>query len=144
MARIDHGRPILKLIDDIRRRQRASARTSIEALVDEPQVRERISAASPSLNARHTKAEIHRCALSTLEHLHRHHDIRMPLRLIEAVSDNRMKNALRAWFCLFGKASLHEDSTELRFDKTKKSNLPAAMAKPYWKFIAARLEIAPS
>jgi hypothetical protein len=79
------------------------------------------------------QVELHRIALSCLQHADKHGDITLMQRLIEGVPAFGRKNALKTWAIHFGKFKLSEDGT-LQYAKSAKTDLMAAMALPFWEF----------
>jgi hypothetical protein len=130
MAKLDHHRPILKLIDDIKRR-RAVTRVS--------KVRKRDPDAKIGSVARRGNAldvAVHRAGCDVLAHVDKHSDVRMVDRLLEGVPNIAQRRQLRAWFAAFGPVDFVGGNAKYRRGAT--TALGKAMHKPFWSFEAER------
>ena len=82
--------------------------------------------------------DIHVAAVSCLDHLDKHGDVRLFNRLYLAMPQGARKSALTAWALAFGKlaANTAENKKEQPFvyAKEKDSNIPEAIAKPWYMF----------
>ena len=93
VTKIDHQRPILKLIDEIKR-QRAATRSTATKPKTVAAKKRRVSITAENILIHHT-------ACSVLTHIGKHKDVRMAERLIEGVPIAQRKR-LRCWFSEFG------------------------------------------
>lgn len=140
MTKFDHTRPILRLIDDVKR-QRAKTRTPNvpkSALVTSAFILSSVAKAEAALvKARGTtlNAAIHSAACSVLAHVGQHRDVRLVDRLLVVVSDSVRANRLKAWFSAFGPVEFVEGQAKYRRARTL---LGDAVAKPFWKFKAKK------
>lgn len=82
--------------------------------------------------------DIHVAAVSCLDHVEKHGDVRLFNRLYLAMPAGARKSALTAWALAFGKVSANtgENKKEQPFvyEKAKDSNIPEAIAKPWYNF----------
>jgi hypothetical protein len=125
MTKIDHARPILTLIDDLKR-QRAQTHTP-RATKTEPQTPIKLSGRDAALNI-----VTHHAACAVLTHVYKYSDVRMVDRLLEGVPDAAQRSRLRVWFAAFGPVDFV--GGKVTFRRGAKTTLGDAMAKPFWKF----------
>jgi hypothetical protein len=140
VTKIDHDRPALKLIDDVKRRRAETGVSKVNKL--EPVASTFIGSAAKTeaalIKARGTtlNAAIHSAACSVLTHVGKHRDIRLIDRLIAVVSDPVRANRLKAWFTTFGPAEFVEGQAKYR--RGARTLLGRGVAKPFWKFKAKK------
>ena len=77
---------------------------------------------------------VHAVALSVINHIEQHGDIRHSNMLVEAMPKSSRKNALIEWFETFGKLSYDQESKVLTYAKEKKTYLTDATNQPFWDF----------
>lgn len=95
-----------------------------------------IDKAITSIATRGKKLEndIHKAAVSCLNHADLHGDITLAIKLVQAVPTMARKNALQDWFLNFGKFGYDTANKVLTFDKKKVTMLEDAIAVPFWEF----------
>jgi hypothetical protein len=95
-----------------------------------------IEAAILSIHERGTslQTDMHIAACSVMRHLGKHKDIRIVMKLLNAMPDMARKNSLMLWFETFGAVKF--EGKEATFVKDKPTKMADAMAKPFWKFKA--------
>lgn len=76
--------------------------------------------------------DIHAAAVSTLIHADKHGDITLANKLIEALPASQRKNALRDWFCTFGKFSYNTETKALAFNREAVTMTDKATQTPFW------------
>lgn len=88
--------------------------------------------------AQSLQTEMHVIACSALQRLGKHGDIRIVLKMLNAMPEMARKNALIDWFTAFGPIAFTEENKVLSAMHVKdgKTKLADAMAKPFWKFKA--------
>ena len=118
MSRINHTRPILQMIDDIKRHRTESALSPSEWMAKKSDRHDLATLDATS------KDLIHQCAARVLEHFGTHKDVRLPQRLLDAV-DETTKLSLSAWFSEF--SSIRASDGKLLFDKTRLHRLGSAI-----------------
>lgn len=139
MTKIDHSRPILRLIDEIRR-QRVETRIprarkwEPPATIKSPGSVANFEASLVNARGSAMNAIIHRAAYSVLVHVAKYSDIRLVDRLIAAVPDSVRRSRLRTWFTVFGPVEFAEGKAKYR--RETKTRLGAATTKPFWNFKA--------
>lgn len=131
LSRIDHTRPILKMIDNLRRLQAAAISVSKPPGSIEPP---RSITSKKNLYREH----VHQCALKIIKHMGRHCDVRLAAKFLSELPDQTTRDAVEIWFCSFGCVSGTHDNQILRFVRGKPTRLRAAIDKPYWKFISRK------
>lgn len=94
-----------------------------------------------SIQARGAKLDndIHSGAMACLYHADKHGDITLMNRLLMAMPKSTRRNALAQWAVAFGKFQPNEDKSTLEtaplaFRKDGKTDIDAALAKPFWDF----------
>ncbi|MEH2521978.1 hypothetical protein V1279_007551 [Bradyrhizobium sp. AZCC 1610] len=124
MAKMDHTRPVLKLIDEIKRQRAAAAATTTKP---------KLSAVAKKRPAGATAENIliHHAACSVLIHIGKHNDVRMVDRLLEGVPIAQRKR-LRNWFSQFGPVDFV--GAKATYRRGAKTVLGQAMDKPFWLF----------
>ncbi len=83
--------------------------------------------------------DIHSVAMACLNHAEKHGDVTLMGNLLLAVPKSTRRNALAQWAFAFGKFQPSTDkatmeSMPVAFNKTAKTDLEAAAAKPFWDF----------
>lgn len=131
MSRLDHGRPVLRLIDDAHQLDAITRAASRQ--IPGPG----IAGPPPPRPPRHGSAELHAQALAALRHVLKHKDVRQVRRLVETVPGLQVKAALSMWFCAHGPLRLCESTGLILYEKQAKARLHEAMIKPYWTHLLA-------
>lgn len=89
-------------------------------------------------NGKKLDGDIQQAAVSCLDHIEKHGDVRLFNRLYLAMPKGARKSALTAWGIAFGKieANSGENKKEQPFvyAKDKTTNLPLAIAEPWFNF----------
>lgn len=80
------------------------------------------------------QTEVHKCALSCINHAQKHGDITLMQRLIDGMPGASRKNALILWATFFGPFLLDEETSKLKHRKRVSIDLIAAAAEPFWEF----------
>lgn len=139
VTKTDHDRPVLKLVDDIKR-QRAETRVS-KVRKWEPPAAIKLTGSIAKFEATLVGTRrsamnvlIHHTACSVLAQAGKHHDIRLIDRLIAAVPDSVRRSRLRTWFTAFGPVEFVDGKAKHR--RGAKTTLGDAMAKPFWRLKA--------
>lgn len=78
--------------------------------------------------------DIHKAAVSCLNHADLHGDITLANKLVEAVPTMSRKNALRDWFMAFGKFGYDAQNKALSYAKGGVTLLDDAIETPFWAF----------
>lgn len=133
MSKLDHGRPVLRLIDGTRRLE-ASA---VAAFKQVPGLG--IAGPSSPTPPCQGSAALHAQAMAALQHVAKHKDVRRVRSLVEAVGDGRLKIALLKWFCANGPLRICESTGSILYDKKARVRLYEAMTTPYWKYTTRKL-----
>lgn len=131
MTNLDHDRPILKMIDAMKReRQRLiSASAAPTGNLD---VRTAMKKLAP-VRLKRDRELIHESAVSVLTHFAQHFDLRVLHRFMEAVGDARHQVALTAWFTRYGPISVGTDG-KFRTSRDKRAALAEAKLDPFWNY----------
>lgn len=79
--------------------------------------------------------EMHKVACSVLRHFGEHKDLRVVLRLIDAMPEMARVNGLKTWFEKYTAIAFNADGTAVVV-KDKATKLGDAMAEPFWKLKA--------
>jgi len=124
MTKMDHARPILRLIDEIKRQ-----RTRASFVPTKPKPSAVTKKRRASVTAENVL--IHHAACSVLTHIGRHSDVRLADRLLEGVPATQRKR-LRSWFSEFGPVEFVGAKAKYRRGAT--ISLGRAMDKPFWLF----------
>lgn len=74
--------------------------------------------------------DIHRAAVSIAQHVNIHHEVSLVNRLVDSLGKGHRANALRDWFCTFGKVA---------FDEEKQVFIAAPKDKPLTDIEKAKL-----
>jgi hypothetical protein len=128
LTKLDHGRPILKTIDALRRERGGHAQ------VVRPEMFPSVASGPAATDERDQR---HQRAVETLKHFGQHNDIRPVAKFIDSIPDTPSKTALVKWFCAYGRMSVTTEMA-IKFDREKKTRLGNAMDTPYWKFMRRR------
>jgi hypothetical protein len=131
MSRINHERPILQLIDDLKKQRSVAAKPP--ARTAGKQIVKRDIA---TLDAA-SRTPIHDCAVRVLDHFGIHNDVRIPQKLLEAV-DHTTRMSLASWFAEFSSLRISEENGKLIFDRSRAHRLGAAIQTPYWKLARSK------
>lgn len=143
MAKMNHTRPILMMIDDLKR-QRARPRfpqVSKEllprALKQHPLTVIHRTDLPGTINYAGIKArfedlgsDIHQVACSVLAHLENHKDVSLVDRLMSAVSASMEPDLLKTWFAAFGPIEFVNGRAKYRQGATVM--LDEAKTTPFW------------
>ena len=86
------------------------------------------------VNGQALQTQMHTVACSVLMHLGKNKDIRIVMKLLNAMPDMARKNSLMLWFETFGAVKF--EGKEAMHVKDKATRMADAMAKPFWKFKA--------
>lgn len=135
MAKINHARPILRLIDDLKR-MRATPPAPKDKFEIPPTISILVLSPKSALGAinaggKELEALLHQLACSVLDHVARTGDVKLVNRLIAALPEFMRTNALRAWFDLFG--SIDFVGGRAKSQRVGKVMLEEAIAIPFWK-----------
>lgn len=82
------------------------------------------------------QSQMHIVACSVLKHLGKNGDVRLLMKLVEAMPDMSRKNSLILWFETFGPVQYDTKNKSFVYIKAQAVKLGDAMAKPFWKFKA--------
>lgn len=82
------------------------------------------------------QTQMHLVACSVLQHVGKHGDIRVLMKLINAMPDMSRKNSLIQWFETFGNVRYSKEGKTFVLVKDKPIKLGTAIDKPFWKFKA--------
>lgn len=78
--------------------------------------------------------ELNKIALSVLNHMAKHKDVRLVNKFLESVVESVRANALRSWFETFGNMKYDTENKCMKYDGSRKVRLGEAMGNPFWKF----------
>jgi hypothetical protein len=130
VTNLDHNRPVLQLIDALKReRAAAAAKSSGET------IRKSIRAVTIQKDFK-DRDRVHQAAVAVLVHLGQHFDLRVPAKLIDAIGNTRTSAALVTWLSLYGPLSATKDGA-LYIVKGKPTQVGPATLDPYWKHFPA-------
>jgi hypothetical protein len=82
------------------------------------------------------QTHMHLVACSVLQHVGKHKDTRVLMKLINAMPDMSRKNSLIQWFETFGNVKYSTEGKTFVLVKDKPIKLGTAIEKPFWKFKA--------
>lgn len=82
------------------------------------------------------QADMHLVACSVLQHVGKHKDTRVLMKLINAMPEMARKNSLIQWFETFGNVKYSTETKEFVLIADKPVKLGNAIDKPFWKFKA--------
>lgn len=82
------------------------------------------------------QADMHLVACSVLQHVGKHKDTRVLLKLINAMPEMARKNSLIQWFETFGNVKYSTETKAFLLIADKTVRLGNAVDKPFWKFKA--------
>ena len=82
------------------------------------------------------QTQMHLVACSVLQHVGKHSDTRVLMKLINAMPDMSRKNSLIQWFETFGNVKYSTEGKTFVIVKDKAVKLGTAIDKPFWKFKA--------
>nr|WP_200985544.1 hypothetical protein [Rhizobium rhizogenes]QCL10660.1 hypothetical protein C6.5e_764 [Rhizobium rhizogenes] len=132
MSSIDHNRPILKIIDSLRK--------SKGSLIPEAPNAPPKKVLGQSIIATRTtfsKELVHECAVRVIEHFGKHKNTALPNQLLAAVDDEKTRLDLKTWLCTYTRLKLSADGNTIVYDRDKSHQLREAMDNPYWKLAKA-------
>lgn len=141
MARLDHERPILKLIDAIRRRKSAAApkphKNDLDMYVQVPKVLKRQASLITSIpiTLAAERKLVQSVALEILAHIEKHHDCSDVQRLLDCVARPKERAALEGWFLQFGR--VRRKDGRFCLDRRKSLDRDVASLTPYWNIGSA-------
>lgn len=97
-----------------------------------------IDAAIASIHERGQSLQtlMHHIACSVLQHVGKHKDVRVPMKLINAMPEMARKNSLILWFETFGNVKYSNETKGFVLVQDKGIKLGDAIDKPFWKFKA--------
>lgn len=78
-------------------------------------------------------ALIHQVAVSCINHVELHGDIRVCNRLIDSMPKSSRRLALIKWFEDYGKLSYTTETKNFAYDNNKETDLTTAQAVPFWE-----------
>jgi hypothetical protein len=123
------------MIDSLRReRASVSGKSKLVSKAVTPKLKKTAPKRAKS-NHQKAREHIHECALKIIEHIGRYGDIRLAIRFLKELPDQHTQDAIKVWFCTFGKVSINHNDSGLGFDRNKRTRIGSATAKPYWKFL---------
>lgn len=82
------------------------------------------------------QADMHLVACSVLQHVGKHKDTRVLLKLLNAMPEMARKNSLIQWFETFGNVKYSTEAKSFVLVADKPVRLGNAIDKPFWKFKA--------
>lgn len=133
MTRLNHERPIFKLLADLKRDKNRPLPEGLTKL-EKKFASVSGSGRSPARTTRsHEKKVIHEVAVEIFDRVARNNDVRIINLLLEAVDKEAEKNAVLEWFCRYGRVT--SVAGKLKFSKDKHADRTAAVANPYWMLI---------
>lgn len=132
MSSIDHNRPILKIIDGLKK-GRASLTPEAPKATPKKVLGQSIVASRTTFS----KELVHECAVRVIESFGKHRDTRLPNQLLAAVDDEKAKLDLKVWLCTYTRLKPSDDGITVVYDRDKSHRLREAMDNPYWKLAKA-------
>ncbi|OBZ97315.1 hypothetical protein ADU59_01705 (plasmid) [Pararhizobium polonicum] len=128
MSSIDHNRPILKIIDSLKK-GKASLIPEVPKAAPKKVLGQSIVASRTTFS----KELVHECAVRVIEHFGKHKNTALPNQLLAAVDDEKAKLDLKTWLCAYTRLKLSADGNTVVYDREKSHRLREAMDTPYWK-----------
>ncbi|SDG69938.1 hypothetical protein SAMN05216338_1002124 [Bradyrhizobium sp. Rc2d] len=135
MSKIDHTRPILRLIDDLKRSRmeallpKASQQLSGDQIAP-AELRQKPDFESFGARTEELSRELHQAACSVLAHIEKHGDVRLVDKLMAATPafvDNRK---LARWFTAFGPVDIVNGKAKSK--PGTHTLLKEAIGTPFW------------
>ncbi|MBR0847426.1 hypothetical protein JQ543_06710 [Bradyrhizobium diazoefficiens] len=138
MTKLDHNRPILRLIDDLKKllsQANSGGSDPVRSAAPrfQPSSLAQLKRQTGSWGARSlvdAKAEIHRAACSVLVHVGKHNDVRVATWLVEAIPPVYRKS-VQDWFESFGPITF--DGGKASFNPMNPIRLGNAIDAPFWR-----------
>lgn len=120
MSTINHDRPVLKVIDDLKKLRNAQVATGAEV------------ARSKTRRKHHERDAIHSEAVICLEHLLKHGNINVVAKFLSQEKCQKHEIWLRAWFSKYGPLKFKSDG---QISYSRKAGAPFSTAKeePFWE-----------
>lgn len=132
MSSIDYNRPILKIIDSLRKSKGSLIREAPNA-TPKKVLGQSIVASRTTFS----KELVHECAVRVIEHFGKHKNTAVPNQLLAAVDDEKAKLDLKTWLCTYTRLKPSADGSTVVYDREKTHRLREAMDTPYWKLAKA-------
>lgn len=126
MTAINHDRPVLKLIDDQKRKKSAQGGQSPRS-------------SSKTNQQDDHKHKIHIEALACLDHLLKHGNINVVSKFLSQDKHSKQRPLLKEWFVKFGPVNFARDDT-ISFSRNRITSFNAAQEEPFWKLEPPRLQ----
>lgn len=136
MTKMNHARPILRLIDDFKRRRRDTGLLRVQQLEsgapftlgDLPNKVGFFGALNAQLME--LRQDLHQVACSVLAHVEKYGDVRLIDRLIAAVPAFMDTHPLMDWFTVFGPVEFVNGKA--KYKARGQSAIQVATALPFW------------
>ena len=125
MTVINHERPVLKLIDDLKK-ERSTPDDGGPRLPVKRRHR-----------PQEEKVAIHREAIECLQHVLKHRNVNVVAKFLSKEMCAKHQPALKMWFLRFGPVEFTKDDT-IVFSRKPKASFSAAVEEPFWKFEIAK------
>ncbi|MER9414770.1 hypothetical protein NKI95_02095 [Mesorhizobium sp. M0306] len=142
MSRLDHERPLFRLLASLKRERRINLPDDLAKL------EKKFSADSARAKGgrKPTKSEerkiIHQIAVGIFDHVEKHKDITVIKTLLDHIDNKNDRGAVEAWFCKFGRVHLKAPGV-LAYSRERQPNRNEAIANPFWTLMGERKRAEP-
>lgn len=134
VTRMNHERPIFKLLADLKRDKSVPLSDSLMKLEKKFASATKSSRTPARTTKSHEKKVIHEVAMDIFDRLARHNDVRIVRSLLDAVEKDSDRKAILEWFCRYGRIT--SNAGKLGLSKEKYADRAAAVTNPYWTLIS--------
>ncbi|WP_156795580.1 hypothetical protein [Bradyrhizobium icense] len=135
MTKMNHTRPILRLIDDFKRRRRDTGLLRVQqpesgAPFTLGNLPNKVDFGALNAELMELRQDLHQVACSVLAHVEKYGDVRLIDRLIAAVPAFIDTHPLMDWFTVFGSVEFVDGKA--KYKARGQSAIEVATALPFW------------